>query len=126
MEFSSTSTYSLGFLYEINSAYRGYVSNAHTVEELANYIDGLAVRLSSAAEDLDSQADRLNEEVKTEKVSFKDAYICKGCGKPLSQCTCGIKEEDLKEDATQVSNVGQHKSSSIDLVEDEKKEEEKE
>ena len=113
-------------LYEINSAYRGYVSNAHTVEELANYIDGLAVRLSSAAEDLDSQADRLNEEVKTEKVSFKDAYICKGCGKPLSQCTCGIKEEDLKEDATQVSNVGQHKSSSIDLVEDEKKEEEKE
>jgi hypothetical protein len=29
------------------------------------------------------------------KVSFKDSHICKGCGKPLSQCTCST---DGKED----------------------------
>lgn len=37
----------------------------------------------------------INEE---KKVSFKDVHKCDVCGKPLSQCTCEVKEEeDLKE-----------------------------
>lgn len=59
----------------------------------------------------------INEE---KKVSFKDAHICQGCGKPLSQCTCEVKEESISATgATQVSNIGQHKRGSIDMIEDE-------
>lgn len=53
---------------------------------------------------------------------FKSHHICKGCGKPLDQCTCEVKEEDvdlnsLEESATQSSSIGQHKVDSIDLLE---------
>ena len=52
-----------------------------------------------------------------EKVNFKDVHICKGCGKPLSQCTCKIEIEDKDmEECTQPSSVGQHKTSCIDLI----------
>ncbi len=44
----------------------------------------------------EEQEEELNEE---KKVSFKDVHKCDVCGKPLSQCTCEVKEdEDLKED----------------------------
>ena len=34
-----------------------------------------------------------------------DHHICQGCGKPLSQCTCEIKEEDFSEDESQTYSV---------------------
>lgn len=46
---------------------------------------------------------------------FKDKHICQGCGKPLSQCTCEVEEEEKVEEdlnsssATQSSSVGQYK-----------------
>ena len=52
------------------------------------------------------------------KFSFKDSYICQGCGNKLSKCTCDVKDDKLKEEATQPSNIGQHKRSSIDLMGD--------
>lgn len=55
---------------------------------------------------------------KEKKFSFKDAHICDGCGQPLSSCTCDIQTEDFS-GATQPSSIGQHKRSSIDLIEDE-------
>lgn len=55
----------------------------------------------------------------TEGNSFKDHHICQGCGKPLSKCTCSI-DEDFS-GATQVSNIGQHKRDSIDMIDEEDK-----
>lgn len=70
-----------------------------------------------ALEEKDFSIEPINEE---KKVSFKDAHICQGCGKPLSQCTCEVKEESISATgATQVSNIGQHKRGSIDMIEDE-------
>lgn len=61
------------------------------------------------------------DETVTEGNSFKSHHVCQGCGNTLDKCTCKVDEEELDEDfsgsATQVSNVGQHKSSCLDLIE---------
>lgn len=38
----------------------------------------------------------LYEDIKDNKVSFKDVHICDGCGKPLSQCTCEVDSDEDK------------------------------
>lgn len=59
------------------------------------------------------------------KNPFKDNHICQGCGNPLSQCTCEVdtKEEDIDfdglDECTQPSSIGQYKSDSIDLIDNE-------
>ena len=45
------------------------------------------------------------EDLNESKNPFKDHHICQGCGKPLSQCTCEIKEEDFSEDESQTYSV---------------------
>lgn len=67
---------------------------------------------------------------------FKSSFICQGCGKPLDQCTCEIDTSEIEDEdedtqieglelmtednfsssATQSSNIGSYKRSSIDLI----------
>ena len=43
--------------------------------------------------------------IKSLEKCVDDHHICQGCGKPLSQCTCEIKEEDFSEDESQTYSV---------------------
>lgn len=83
--------------------------------------DHLGELISKSKEMIDilDESKELDKETEedTEKVNFKDVHICKGCGKPLSQCTCKAEGEDEDiEECTQPSSVGQHKTASIDLL----------
>lgn len=89
------------------------------------YVDTITKKLKdkglSVDDDLLGQSivDVMNED---KKVSFKDAHICNGCGKSLSQCTCEVEDEEFVDEsfssssATQSSSVGSHKKFSIDLI----------
>ena len=73
------------------------------------------VAADKAAAEAQSNSTNQNEEFTkmggnlTESESLEkcvdDHHICQGCGKPLSQCTCEIEEEDFSEDESQTYSV---------------------
>lgn len=90
-------------------------------DQLGSIIVGLDESLDDPTMTTEEVEDFYSKEL-SEGNSFKDSHICQGCGKPLSQCTCDVdtKEEDIDfdniEECTQPSSVGQYKSDSIDLI----------
>lgn len=67
------------FLYEIRNAVRGAYTGARTYQELANYIDKLAVDLENLADEvrMHKEDDDINEELVEKELSTKDRSISK-------------------------------------------------
>ena len=69
--------------------YEDDVDANYIVDRIRRYY--ITNHLYEAHEDL-AEGPYLKED--KEKVNFKDVHLCQGCGKPLSQCTCEVKEEE--------------------------------
>lgn len=67
------------FLYEIRNAVRGAYTGAHTYQELANYIDELAVDLENLADEvrMHKEDDDINEALVEKELSTKNRSISK-------------------------------------------------
>lgn len=89
-----------------NKIYRYELSDSSdkTVSDVARTVTGIQKHSDGRALAYLKKNMKLVKTTIEESSSFKDHHICQGCGKPLSQCTCEVQEEDIDFDNLEESS----------------------